>query len=413
MLSCDFRRMVAVALVLTTTLITMPVSAADLAVPRPVIGSVSAVGSVDLRGFAISQEGTLFSGDSIKAHPKAYAKVLLEKGSKLELAEKTDLKVNREGQAVQIAMNAGTLGFTAKTLLRIDVQPFEITASDDAAGNVAIMSPTTAGVRAINGKVTVRNRKTSESFVLTKGQERLLGLTDGSQRVTFTDIASNVPMPVPAPQAPAGRTSGGLAMDAGAWAAVIAGAAVAGIAIWGLVIAMRNDDDLDDIKAQNDALSAQLAANNAATQAALKAIATASALSANAAQVQATGSLTATVAAQAEAELRRAGQTAFAAQAATLATQASTAATTAASLQAQISALEAQISSSGTASAAQQSQLQTLNTSLQTARNQLNAAIAALNLLLANPTVANTPGVPRTTITQVPAPVIPSVSIPV
>jgi hypothetical protein len=412
MLSCDFRRVVAVALVLTTTFITMPVTAADLSAPRPVIGSVSAVGNVDLRGLAISQEGTLFSGDSIRAHQKAYAKVLLEKGNRLELSEKTDLKLNRDAQGVQIAMNAGTLGFTARTPLRIDILPFEILASDDASGNVAIMSPTTAGVRAITGKVTVRNRKTSESFVLLKGQERLLGLNNGTPRPTFADLASNVPMPVPVPQAPAGRTSGGIAMDSGAWVAVIAGAAVAGIAITGLVIAMRNSDDLDEIKEQNSALSAQIAANNTATQAALRAISNAAALAANAAQVQATGAIAASLAAQTDAALRAAGQTALAAQAATLATSASAAATQASALQAQITTLQAQIATAGTASAAQLSSLTTLQTALTAQRNALNAAIAALNALLANPTVMNTPGVPRTSLSTVPAPATSSASIP-
>src|SRR5437764_1284409 len=161
MLSCDFRRIVAVALVLTTTFITMPLSAADFSTTRPVIGSVSVVGSVDLRGVGISQEGTLFAGDSISAHEKGYAKVLLGTGSKIELSEKTSVRVNRDSQGVLIAMNSGLVGFTAHTPLRIDVSPFEVTATDDASGNVAIMSTTTAGIRAINGKVTVRNLKTS------------------------------------------------------------------------------------------------------------------------------------------------------------------------------------------------------------------------------------------------------------
>jgi hypothetical protein len=42
---------------LATVLVTMPLSAADFSAARPVIGSVSAAGSVDLRGVAISQEG--------------------------------------------------------------------------------------------------------------------------------------------------------------------------------------------------------------------------------------------------------------------------------------------------------------------------------------------------------------------
>jgi hypothetical protein len=388
----------------------MPVSAADLTAPRPVLGSVSAVGNVQLRGLTISQEGTLFAGDSIRAYQKAYAKVFLEKGSKLELDEQTDLKVNRDSQGVSIAMNTGTLGFTARTPMRIDIQPFEIVASD-ASGSVAITSPSSAGVRAINGKVTVRNRKTSESFVLLKGQERLLGLKDGSQRPTFADIASNVPLPVPVPQTPAGQT-GGLAMDTGAWIAVIAGAAVAGIAITGLVMAMNNNDDIDDLEAENDALTAQVAANQAATQSALKAISNASALAANAVQVQTTGAIAASLAAQTEAALRAAGQTALAAQATTLVGQANAASAQAATLQSQITSLQAQISAAGTASSAQLTQLNTLQASLATQRNNLNTAIGSLNALLANPTVQNTPGAPRTSLTPVPSPQTASASIP-
>src|SRR5207253_4914085 len=119
MRSWDFRRLMAVALVLTTTFVTMPLSAADFSTGRPVIGSVSAVGSVELRGVGISQEGTLFSGDKIRANEKGYAKVLIATGSKIELLEKTDVNVNRDDQGVKIAMNAGTVGFTARSLLRI------------------------------------------------------------------------------------------------------------------------------------------------------------------------------------------------------------------------------------------------------------------------------------------------------
>src|SRR6516225_2952928 len=115
MLSCDFRKLLAVALLLTTTLVTMPVSAADFSTPKAVIGSVSAVGSVDLRGVGIAQEGTLFSGDTIRANEKGYAKVLLGTGSKIELYPKTAVSVNRDGQGLKIAMNTGTIGIMAKS----------------------------------------------------------------------------------------------------------------------------------------------------------------------------------------------------------------------------------------------------------------------------------------------------------
>lgn len=264
MRSCDFRRVMAVALVLTTTFVAMPLSAADFSTTRPVIGSVSAVGPVELRGLAINQEGTLFAGDSIRAGEKGYAKVQLGNGTKIELAEKTDVSVSPDGAGAKIAMNTGNVAFTAHATLRIDVQPFEILASDNAAGNIAVMSPTTAGIRALNGKVTVRNLKTSESFVITKGQERLLGLKDGSHAPSLAEVASNVPGPIPVPaprpQTPAGKTGGGLALDTGAWIAVIAGAAVAGVAIAGLVIAHNNQNDTDSLRSDISSLNSSFTA---------------------------------------------------------------------------------------------------------------------------------------------------------
>src|SRR5215467_3248247 len=262
MLCSDFRRLVAVALVLTTTFITLPVSAADFSTVRPVIGSVTAVGSVDLRGVGISREGTLFAGDSIRSHEKGYAKVILGTGSNIELIEKTDLTVNRDAQGMKIAMTDGTIGFTTKLSLRVDVMPFEFTASEEASGNVAVISSTTAGVRVTNGKVTVRNLKTSEYFVLTKGQEQLFGLQNGVHAKPLAEVASNMPLPIPAPgvpapapapQAPAGKTSNpGLAMDAGGWLALIGAGAITGVAIWAIIQARNNHEDIEDLHNQQN-----------------------------------------------------------------------------------------------------------------------------------------------------------------
>jgi len=243
---------------MTIGLVTMPVSGADFSSAKSVMGSVSAVGPVELRGVGISQEGTLFVGDRIRSGQNSYAKVLFASGSKIELSEKTDVTVNRDAEGVKIAMNTGTLGFTAQTPLRIDLSPFELTASDDSAGNIAIIGSTAAGVRSISGKVKVRNRKTSESFVLLKGQEMLLSLKDGVRASSLAEVASNAPVPLPsgepapapapapAPQTPAGKSSGGIAMDKAAWLAVLGGVALTGVAVWGVVQAL---DDRDDIKA--------------------------------------------------------------------------------------------------------------------------------------------------------------------
>ena len=146
----------------------------------------------------------------------------------------------------------GAIGFSAHTPLRIDLMPFEVTATDDASGNVAIIGSHAAGVRAVNGKITVRNLKTSESFVLLKGQERLLGIQGGVNAPALAQVASSAPTPIPspAPQTPAGKTNSGLAMDTGSWLAVAGIGALGGIAIWALVDAHNNQNDIDALKAR-------------------------------------------------------------------------------------------------------------------------------------------------------------------
>jgi hypothetical protein len=262
------RRLVAATLVLMTVFVTMPLSAADFSTSKTVIGSVSAVGPVELRGIAISQEGTLFPGDSIRTSQRGFAKVLLGSG-KIELLEKTNIQVNRDAQGVKVAMNAGMIGFSAHTPLRIDVLPFELIATDDSSGNLAILPIGAAALRTINGKVTVRNVNTSESFVLVKGQEMLLSLKKGVPASSLLQLASNgptpmpsptpspAPLPAPTPQGPppAGKTSG-INMDTGAWFAVIGVLALGGVAIWGIVTAINNGNDIDDLKRRIAALEA-------------------------------------------------------------------------------------------------------------------------------------------------------------
>jgi hypothetical protein len=373
-----------------------------------VIGSVSAVGSVDLRGVAISQEGTLFSGDSIRSHEKGYAKVLIGTASKIELNEKTDVSVNSDKRGVQIAMNSGMVGFSAHTPLRIDVSPFEVTASDDASGNVVIMSPVAAGVRAISGKVTIRNLKTSESFVLTRGQEQLLGLKDGVHGPSLGELAANVPGPVPAPkpappQTPAGKTTPGSRIDTGAWLAVIGGAAVAGLAIWGVVEAHNNRNDINALGTRIDSLTASVAANttaNAALQAELQNISNAAAISNTVSQEQAQMAAVSAVVAQAQTALS--GNPAQLAIADSLATQATQAAAALASIQAQIQSLQAQFAG-GTGSAAQ---LQALLSQEEAQRVTSDSLANQLNTLL------NNNQLPGGTISTVGPPTTSSASVP-
>lgn len=256
MLSCDLRRVMAAALAVTMAFVTMPLTAADFPATAPVIGSISSVGSVELRGVGISQEETLFAGDNIRSHENGSANLVLGTGSRIDLAENTDVNINSDKMGVKIAMNSGTIGFTANKPLRIDLLPYEVVASDNAAGNV-FFTGSNANIRATDGKVLVRNLKTSKSFVITKGHEGFIEVNNGVHSVSIAEFASTVPGPLPsaAPQAaPSGKTPvKGLGMDKGAWLAVIGGIVVTGIATWALVQAVKDRDDIKEVRAQVNA----------------------------------------------------------------------------------------------------------------------------------------------------------------
>jgi len=169
------RSMVCIAVMLAVTVVASP------QVGTKMIGYVSTAGQVELRGLKISGNGTLFSGDRVRVGEKGYAKVdVLGSGTKVELFENADVNIHQEGKEIRIAMNGGTVGFTAKSSVRLDVASFEVIASDKASVKVEINSLAVAGIRALSGNVTVRNAKTSELYRIAKGQARVLDLNIGT-----------------------------------------------------------------------------------------------------------------------------------------------------------------------------------------------------------------------------------------
>jgi hypothetical protein len=70
-------------------------------------------------------------------------------------------------------------------------------------------------------------------------------------------------------------------MDTGAWLAVIGGGALAGLAIWALVEAHNNNNDVDSLKSQVTNLNNTITSNQTSNAAALKALAQAEAVQAN------------------------------------------------------------------------------------------------------------------------------------
>src|SRR5207253_4963760 len=135
------RKTIAVASMLLALHAAAPVSASDSSKQRPLIGSVSVVGTAELRGVPIVREGTLFDGDTLRSHDKAYTKVMLVSHHKLELGEKTDVTLNRNGDAIQISMRSGSMAFVGAEAspIRIKAGPFEIVMDRVGAGNVTFL----------------------------------------------------------------------------------------------------------------------------------------------------------------------------------------------------------------------------------------------------------------------------------
>ena len=188
-------------------------------------------------------------------------------------------------------------------------------------------------------------------------------------------------------------------MDTGAWLAVIGGAALAGLAIWGLVVAIDNRDDIKSLKTNINTLTT-------CNQVALKNLSNVSAIGNTVIQLEAQASLMTSLAGQAQLALTVAGNAAAAAQAATISQNASASQSRLLTLQGQIQAAQSQIAAGGCNAA----QLTTLLNAEEAERNTSNTLAAQLNALLA--ANRNTVGVPNTTVGAVGAPNVASVSLP-
>jgi hypothetical protein len=403
------RETLSIVLMLAITFVTVPLLAKDLPTASRMIGSVGAVGQVDLRGVTISGDGTLFSGDRIQVHKKGYAKVLVGAGSKVELFENSDVNIQQDSKEIKIAMNGGMVGFTANTPVRVNLASFEVTGKDNASANVAITSPTTAGVRAVSGDVTVRSLKTSESYRLTKGQTRLLSLKDGLSTTSIGEMASAAPGAVPAPAIPSAKTpkpaKRGLSLDTGGWLALVGAVAGGAVAITALVIANDNGEEIDALEGKVDSLTATNAANNAAVSAQLTLISNLSAIANTNAQLQSQMASTQALAGQAQLALSNVSA-ADAATASKISVDASASQVRLNSLASQISTLQAQLVR-GQGSSAQLTVLLQQEEAERAISNKLAADLNAL--LLKN---KNVNGVPQGTVGTVNPPTQASASIP-
>jgi ferric-dicitrate binding protein FerR (iron transport regulator) len=180
-MSQSFRRVVAPFLALLLILTTAPLSglgaseignlgAADT---TDFAGSLRVVGPVQLRGVALSREGTVFPGDTVRTREAAYARLRLTGGQQIELGSETEIEVlgpgrggsslgNDAGEA-QIAMRSGTMAFSvggasaASGPLTIHLDDYTVLAPGGSAGDLTFLDAGWVGVRAMEGSMTIQS----------------------------------------------------------------------------------------------------------------------------------------------------------------------------------------------------------------------------------------------------------------
>jgi len=371
---------VALSLTILVLAATSPVSAAEITAPAN-IGSVSAIGSVQLRGVGVS-EGTLFSGDRLNVAQGAYAKVVLGSGPKIEVGGSSDVTVTRDADAVNIQLTSGNIAFTGngQKPVRVRVGSYEVTATGTARGSVAFVGSEAFGVRVIDGTVSVRNTTTKQSFTVQKGGERLISLQAANQPSAL--LASSAPSSIPAaPAMPPQALSGGMKT------ALIVGSILGSAGA--IAVLMTKNDDTNQEAANR--LARTQALNNTAALAA-----TASTAKATAAQVN-SATASATTAIQASTTIPAATKTNLNNQASAITSKANGANAAIVALENQINALNAAINAAGSVSTANQNALIGYIAALEAQRLILNQAI---NDLLALIQQANTAA--GTTIIQNP-----------
>lgn len=386
-------RMTALSLVFLLTFCTLPLSAADKTA-HATIGSVSSVGSVQLRGVALSNDGTLFSGDRLNVGPGSYARVLAGTGHKLEVGANSDVVVSREGDNTNLQMASGNVSFrgNGKGSTRVRIGVFDVAVSPDASGNIAFVGSNAFGVRITGGSATVKNTQTKKSFVVQKGSERLVSLTTGDNSPTMAQLASSVPAAVPA--MPRRQAS---SFNTGMWVSIVAAAAGSAALITYFLAREDDDDRAGQIKALTDLAAISQNAAQVATAAA---------------QVSATASA-AQAAINANTSLSAANRTLLLNQVTTITSQANSAATKIANITARINTLQNAIANQEDGpTAQQQTELSTLINDLNSARTDANNAIAALNALLSQASALGVANLPTNNTQAVPPPTVASASVP-
>ncbi|MBI4156018.1 MAG: FecR domain-containing protein [Candidatus Zambryskibacteria bacterium] len=150
--------------------------------PNKRVGSVSAIGKVQLRGVSLSTDGAMmFCGDRVRTFAKSYAKVLFVDGGSVELAPETEVRVLglRDCEAERsLDLSFGRIGFSAKKAMVVSFGGYRFEVSSKSAGNMAVFA-SELGLRVVKGNITFRGPGDKKGVKISKGQERVLDLKNG------------------------------------------------------------------------------------------------------------------------------------------------------------------------------------------------------------------------------------------
>jgi FecR protein len=216
-------------LILLLEVTPIPVASADLSTGTGIVGTITGFGTLYLRGIAVRQVGTVFSGDNIQTGDQSRANLIFANGSRVQLAGKTRFVTTRNNQVVQVSLIAGEIAFTASTTpVTIVCGEYQIAPAPGSSGGVVMINADFAALRVANGRVTLRNPKDKSVVELSSGSERILNLRTGQQQASPVQLASTMPTPIPAGQQ--GQV-GGKGINWALWETVIGGAAVAAVVI--------------------------------------------------------------------------------------------------------------------------------------------------------------------------------------
>jgi hypothetical protein len=330
----------------------------------------------------------------------AYARVVLNAGPKVEIGENSDITLSKDS----IQMTSGNIAFSGngQKPVRVHVGAYEVTANGQAKGTLAFVGSSVFNIRVLEGNVSVRNTATKQSFMVAKGNQKLVSLS-GDSNQSGALLASAVPTAIPAaPSMPAPRRQ----LSGGAKTAVLVASVLGSAAAIAILMTKNDDTDAEAAARLRKTFGAQTLSNAAAT-------ASAASDAASAVSAASSSASTAIAAAATSATFTAAERTALVNRANTLNSAAQASRTQISTLQLQLANLQDQLAnaSPGTV-AAIETQISTVLANVNSEVGNLNNLISQLNQLV-NDARAEVPNiVPIPTIQAVPPAQAASPSIP-